>query len=83
MADQIDEMFRECSFFRAFVSNVEMTLAKTDMDIASLYVTGLVPPEFDDIQSEDGRALSRVLAVTNQDQPAGRHSDVATDSSRA
>lgn len=74
MADQIDEMFREWVFFRAFVSNVEMTLAKTDMDIASLYVTGLVPPESDDIHSEHGHALGRVLAVTNQDQPAGRDS---------
>lgn len=71
MADVIDEMFREWSFFRAFVSNVEMTLAKTDMGIASLYVTELVPPEFhrifDDIRSEHELALSGVLDVTNQD----------------
>jgi phosphoenolpyruvate carboxylase len=71
MADVVDEMFREWSFFRAFVSNVEMTLAKTDMEIASLYVTELVPPEFhrifDDILAEHGRALNGVLDVTNQD----------------
>ena len=48
-----------------------MTLAKTDMGIASLYVTELVPPEFhrifDDIRSEHELALSGVLDVTNQD----------------
>ncbi|MDP6823342.1 MAG: phosphoenolpyruvate carboxylase [Dehalococcoidia bacterium] len=71
MADLVDEMFREWSFFRAFVSNVEMTLAKTDMDIASLYVSELVPQEFrhifDDIRSEHERALAGVLDVTQQD----------------
>ena len=71
MADLVDEMYQDWSFFRAFVSNVEMTLAKTDMDIASLYVSELVPSElhhiFDDIRSEHERALAGVLEVTNQD----------------
>jgi phosphoenolpyruvate carboxylase len=71
MADVIDEMFREWSFFRAFMSNVEMTLAKTDMDIASLYVMELVPSEFHgifaDIRSEHELALAGVLDVTQQD----------------
>ncbi|MBT4073770.1 MAG: phosphoenolpyruvate carboxylase [Chloroflexi bacterium] len=71
MADLIDEMFREWSFFRAFVSNVEMTLAKTDMDIASLYVSELVPAKchgiYDDIRTEHGLARDGVLEVTHQD----------------
>ena len=70
LADVVDEMFREWSFFRAFISNVEMTLAKTDMEIASLYVSELVPPEvqgiFDDIRAEHERALEGVLTVTRQ-----------------
>ncbi|MDA1258840.1 MAG: phosphoenolpyruvate carboxylase, partial [Chloroflexi bacterium] len=72
MADLLDEMFREWSFFRTFISNVEMTLAKTDMEIASLYVSELVPQEyrgiFDDIRAEHERALEGVLTVTRQDQ---------------
>jgi phosphoenolpyruvate carboxylase len=77
MADLIDEMFQEWSFFRAFVSTVEMTLAKTDMDIASLYVSELVSPEYhgiyDDIRTEHGRALESVLDVTHQDNLLDAH----------
>jgi phosphoenolpyruvate carboxylase len=77
MADLIDEMFQEWSFFRAFVSTVEMTLAKTDMDIASLYVSELVSPEYhgiyDDIRTEHGRALESVLDVTRQDNLLDAH----------
>ncbi|HLI52765.1 MAG TPA: phosphoenolpyruvate carboxylase, partial [Acidimicrobiales bacterium] len=58
-------------FFSTFLSNVEMTLAKTDLGIARRYVEGLVPDRLwyllDMIETEHRRTLEHLLWVTGQD----------------
>ncbi len=64
------EMYGSWSFFRTFLSNVQMTLSKTDLDIAARYVRTLVPAGqaglFDVIREEHERTLREVLRVTDQ-----------------
>ena len=43
--EELTEMFRSWRFFRSFLSNAEMVLAKTDFRLARNYVNQLVAPE--------------------------------------
>ncbi len=65
------EMFEEWPFFRTFISNVEMTLVKSSMEIAGRYVDALVDPSlhhiFDGIKAERNRAVQEVLKITGQE----------------
>ena len=68
--DALSAMHRQWHFFRNFLSNVEMTLAKTDLDIARRYVDGLVPDHlrrlFEDIEEEHARTVEELMRVTGQ-----------------
>jgi phosphoenolpyruvate carboxylase len=69
--DALRQMSTEWQFFANFLSNVEMTLAKTDLDVARGYVRALVPPAlqrvFDVIVAEHERTVDEVRWVTGAD----------------
>jgi phosphoenolpyruvate carboxylase len=66
----LQQMYGSWNFFRTFLSNVQMTLAKTDMSIAARYVGTLVDPAeaglFELIRAEHARTVEEVLRVTGQ-----------------
>lgn len=68
--EQLAVMMEHWHFFRSVLSNVEMTLAKTDMDIAGYYVSTLVPEElhriFHAIRAEFDLTVAEVRALTGE-----------------
>ena len=65
-------MYENWHFFANFISNVAMTLVKTDLEVAKQYVDRLVPEDlhhvFDAITEEHGRTTQQILLVTGQQE---------------
>ena len=66
--DDLRTMFNDWHFFQTFISNVEMTLAKTDLTITRHYVQRLVDPSlhhiFDQVVAEHALTSEMVAWVT-------------------
>jgi len=69
--EDLGEMYEKWHFFRTFISKVELTLAKTDMEIAADYVKNLVSPVhhhlFEVVLDEFSRTRRELLALTGQE----------------
>jgi phosphoenolpyruvate carboxylase len=68
LAERLREMRSDWRFFGNFLSNVAMTLAKTDMELAGHYVHSLVPAElhhvYDTIRCEYDLTVAELLRMT-------------------
>jgi phosphoenolpyruvate carboxylase len=74
-SDVLSQMLSEWHFFATFISNVEMTLAKTDLVTAQRYVETLVPQELHHflgtIKEEFELTVAEILTLTGKSSLLG------------
>jgi phosphoenolpyruvate carboxylase len=68
LGDALADMYEHWQFFQTYISNVQMMLTKTDLDIAARYVETLVPEElrhiFERITAEYDRTVKEIVTIT-------------------
>jgi phosphoenolpyruvate carboxylase len=71
---ELRRLYREWGFFRSLVQNLEMTLAKSSLEVAREYLE-LVDDDrlWEPIASEHERTVAAVLAIVEADQLLERH----------
>ena len=71
----LEQMLADWHFFRTFISNVEMTLAKTDLVMARKYVDRLVDPSLhhflETIDAEFNLTKSEIMLLTKKSEILG------------
>lgn len=79
--ETMKEMLNEWHFFRTFISNVEMTIAKTDLATTRKYVDALVDPKLhrilDLIQKEYELTIDEILRLTEKKEILGNQEILA------
>ncbi len=80
-ADTLVQMARGWPFFANFLSNVAMTAAKADLDMAQRYIVRLVPEHLrrfaEDIRAEHALTVAQLQRIMGTDSLLGNQPDLA------
>jgi phosphoenolpyruvate carboxylase len=72
--DELRDLYHRWPFFRTLVQNLEMTLAKSSMEIAAEYLELVDEPSlWEQIAAEHARTVAGVLEIVEADELLARH----------